>query len=116
MASAKALALHLCQSQGERPHVQLLCSCFDISRGVKQDSVLSPMLFLTVMDCNDFEKVGMDSMSEGGAIHAEDLLTTAGSSDSLSKKNVVLNSFASDSCLKVNTTKFEVIQIFSQLQ
>ena len=36
----------------------------------------------------------LDSMSEGGA---EDLRTTAASSDSLSKQDVVLNSFASDS-------------------
>ena len=93
-----------------------MSSCFNISRGVKQGSVLFPTLFL---HCDGPSPVmtlrKLDSMSEGGAIHAEDVHTTAVSSDSLSKQDVVLNSFASDSCLKVNTTKFEVIQISPNL-
>ena len=48
---------------------------------------------------------------KGGAIHADDLRTTAASSDSISRQDEVINSFASDACLKLNTTKFEVVKI-----
>ena len=56
---------------------------FSISRGVKQGSILSPTLFLTVMDlllkqlreseCGLFVR----GTYMGGAIHADDLRTTA---------------------------------------
>lgn len=47
----------------------------------------------------------------GGAVHADDLCTTAASSDSKSKQDAVTNSFTSDSFPKLNTTKFEVVKI-----
>ena len=47
----------------------------------------------------------------GGAVHADDLRTTAASSDSISKQDAVINSFTSDSCLKLNTTKLEMVKI-----
>ena len=39
----------------------------------------------------------------GGAVHADDLRTTAESSESVSRQDGVINSFCSDSCLKLNT-------------
>ena len=47
----------------------------------------------------------------GRAVHADDLRTTAASSDAISKQDAVINSFASVTCLKLNTTKFEVVKI-----
>ena len=92
-------------------------SCFNISRGVKQGSVLSPTLFLIVMDFllrrmrESQYGLYVRGTYMGGAIHADDLRTTAASSDSVSRQDEVINSFASDSCLKLNTTKFEVVKI-----
>ena len=48
----------------------------------------------------------------GGAIHADDLRTTASSSSTIYKQDEVINSFVSDSCLKLNTAKFEVVKVF----
>ena len=47
----------------------------------------------------------------GGAIHADDLRTTGSSSNSIYKQGELINSFASDFCLKLNTTKCEVVKI-----
>ena len=95
-------------------------SSFDISRGVKQGSVLSPTLFLTVMDlllkrlreseCGLYVR----GTYMGGAVHADDLRTTAESSESVSRQDGVINSFCSDSCLKLNTAKFEAVKISSR--
>ena len=94
----------------------MLCP-FNIFRGVKQGSVLSLTLFLTVMDlllkrireskCDLYVRVTY----MGGAVHADDLRTTAASSDAISKQETVINSFASVSGLKLSTTKFEVVKI-----
>jgi hypothetical protein len=43
----------------------------------------------------------------GGAIHADDLRTTV----FIYKQDEVIKSFASDFCLKLNTTKCEVVKI-----
>ena len=92
-------------------------SSFDISRGVKQGSFLSPTLFLTVMDlllkrlreseCGLYVR----GTYMGGAVHADDLRTTVESSESVSRQDRVINSFSSDSCLKLNTAKFEAVKI-----
>ena len=47
----------------------------------------------------------------GGAIHADDLRMTAASSDSVTEQDKVIKSFASDSCLRLNTSKFEAVKI-----
>ena len=47
----------------------------------------------------------------GGAVHADDLRTTTESSESVSRQDRVINSFSSDSCLKLNTAKFEAVKI-----
>jgi hypothetical protein len=77
-------------------------------------SVLSPTLFLAVMDLllkrlRESEcGLHVRGTYKGGAIHADDLRTTAASSNSIYKQDEVI---ASDSCLKLNTTKFEVLKI-----
>ena len=74
-----------------------ISNSFNISRGVKQGSVLSPTLFLTVMD------LLMKRLREsdcglhvrgtymGAAVHADDLRTTAASAEAVSQQNVVIN-------------------------
>ena len=47
----------------------------------------------------------------GGVIHADDLYTTTASSDFVSRQDEVISSFASNTCLKLNQTKFEIVQI-----
>ena len=47
----------------------------------------------------------------GGAIHADDLRMTATSSDSVTEQDKVIKSFASDSCLRLNTSKFKAVKI-----
>ena len=92
-----------------------ISSCFNISRGVKQGSVLSPTLFLTVMDVllkrlrESRHGLHIRGTYMGGAIHADDLRTTATSSDSVTEQ--VITSFASDSCLRLNTSKFKTVKI-----
>ena len=72
---------------GAQPQRGLL----NIFRGVKQGSVLSPTLFLTAMDLLlkrlRESKCGLYVRGTymGGAVHADDLRTTAASSDAISK-------------------------------
>ena len=47
----------------------------------------------------------------GAAVHADDLRTTATSLNTVCKQDAVINSFVSDSCLKLNSTKCEVLRI-----
>ncbi len=91
---------------------------FDISRGVKQGSVLSPTLFLTVMDLLLKQLVrgsSCDLHVRGtftcAAIHADDLQTTAESAETILEQNSVINRFALNACLKLNSNKTEVVKI-----
>ena len=47
-------------------------------------------------------------------MHADDLRTTAGLKDSISKQARVINNFARNTHLKLNTSKLEVVRILSQ--
>ena len=112
------LLKHWYSTSSARVKVNGHMSCFfNNFRGVKQGSVLSSTLFLTVMDLLLKQlresKCGLYVRGTymGGAVHADDLRTTAASSDAISKQDAVINSFASVSCLKLNTTKFEVVKI-----
>ena len=94
-----------------------ISSSFDICRGVRQGSVLSPTLFLAVMDIllkrlrESGHGLHVRGTYMGGAIHADDLRTTAASSDSVSSQDKVIKSFTTESCLRLNTSKFEAVKI-----
>ena len=94
-----------------------ISSSFDICRGVRQGSVLSPTLFLAVMDIllKRLRESGHGLHVRGtymsGAIHADDLRTTAASSDSVTSQDKVIKSFTTESCLRLNTSKFEAVKI-----
>ena len=91
-------------------------NCFKISRGVKQGSVLSPTLFLTVMDLlpNRLREsecgLHVRGTYMGAAVHADDLRSTTASAEAISQQNAVVNLFARDSCLSLNTNKTEIVK------
>ena len=47
----------------------------------------------------------------GAAIHADDLHTSAASMDCVYQQDNVIISFSSDTCLKLNTSKCEIVRI-----
>ena len=99
-----------------------ISSSLQISRGVKQGSVLSPTFFLIVID------VLLKRMREsncglsvrgtymGAATHADDIRTTAPSKKSVSTQADIVANFMKDTCLKLNSSKLEIVKISSQPQ
>ena len=94
-----------------------LSAPFSISRGVKQGSVLSPSLFLVIM--NSFLQ-RMRNLNSGGslhgtftgsAVHADDVRSIAPSIQSIITQSSEINSFTNNVGLKLNTSKLEVIQL-----
>ena len=94
-----------------------LCDPFPIARGVKQGSILSPILFLTVVDIllRDLKKedAGLSIYGSfvGGAAHADDLRTIAPSKSTISKQINIIENFTSQNHLTLNSEKTEIIKI-----
>ena len=94
---------------------------FTLSRGVEQGSVLSPTLFLIVID------VLLKRMQEsncglsirgtymGAAIYADDLHTGAPSMESTASQADIIKDFTVDSCLKLNASKLEIVKILTSI-
>ena len=105
---------------GSRGRVRVdghLSDAFPVNRGVRQGSVLSPTLFLTVMDklleSMTTEGCGLSVCGTfiGAAIHADDVRTCATTKQTVAKQNEIITNFTDSSCLSLNTQKLEVVQV-----
>ena len=99
-----------------------ISSSLQISRGIKQGSVLSPTFFLIVIDvllkCMRESNCGLSVRGTymGAATHADDIRTTAPSKKSVSTQADIVANFMKDTCLKLNSSKLEIVKISSQPQ
>ena len=97
----------------------VLSSPFTLERGVLQGSVLSPVLFLLIMDplLKSLQSNGLGlSVGDtyaGGFIHADDIRTISSSWTTLQEQINTVCTFAANNGLTLNPTKCEVVLISS---
>ena len=90
-------------------------SSFHLYRGVRQGSVLSPSLFLLVMDplLRQLQShslgISVNNNFAGSYLHADDIRTLANSLSSMEAQIDMVSSFTSENFLKLNKAKCEVI-------
>ena len=95
----------------------VLSSSFTLERGVLQGSVLSPVLFLLIMDplLKSLQSNGLGlSVGDtyaGGFIHADDIRTISSSWTTLQEQINTVCTFAENNGLTLNPTKCEVVLI-----
>ena len=85
---------------------------FTLGRGVRQGSILSPSLFLLIMDpLLRSLSVGtsVNGMYAGGFIHADDIRTLATTPSSLETQVSTVLKFTRENFLKLNTSKCEIV-------
>ena len=91
-----------------------------ISRGVKQGSVLSPLLFLITVDTLLKElrsqNAGLSVLGTfvGGAAHADDLRTIATTKNTIATQVNIIDNFTSKHSLRLNQAKTEIVKITLQ--
>ena len=89
---------------------------FTLERGVLQRSVLSPILFLLVMDplLGSLESSGLGPDIYAGAYaHADDIRTVTSSLDTLQQQINAVQTFATDNALVFNPSKCEILTVSS---
>ena len=95
----------------------LLSSPLTLKHGVLQGSVLSPVLFLLIMDplLKSLQNKGLGpsvgDIYAGGFIHADDICTISSSRATLQEQINTVCTFAANNGLTLNHTKCEVILI-----
>ena len=88
---------------------------FMVKRGVKQGLVLSPALFLLVMDplLRQLQASGVgltvNNFYAGGFLHADDVRTLATSEESLQCQVALVKAFAEENLLKLNVSKCKIV-------
>ena len=94
---------------------QHVSSLFTLGRGVRQGSILSPALFLLVMDplLRQLQSLSIgasvNNMYVGGFLHADDIRTIASSTTTLKAQISTIKMFTEDNFLKLNTSKCEIV-------
>ena len=84
---------------------------FQLQQGVRQGSILSPFLFLLVMDplLRQLQShslgISINNTYAGGYLHADDIHTLASSMASMEAQIDMVETFASDNLLQLNKTK-----------
>ena len=92
-----------------------LSNAFPIQRSVCQSSVLSPTLFLLVMDPLimklELASLGLkiNDLFVGGFAHADDIRTITNSTSSLNDQLEAVSSFTSENFLQLNPSKCEIV-------
>ena len=92
-----------------------LSATYSVGRGVKQGSVLSPALFLLVMDLllRELQASGLglsiNNFYAGGFLHVDDVRTLASSKESLEAQVAMVKEFTERNFLKLNVGKCEVV-------
>ncbi len=90
---------------------------FLIARGVKQGSVPSPILFLTVLDSllltlkEKNARLSILGSFVGAATHADDLRTIAPSTTTIAEQANIIDAFTKEYHLSINTQKTEIVKI-----
>ena len=82
-----------------------------VGKGVKQGSILSPSLFLLIMDplLTRLQNSGLGlSLFAGGFIHADDIRALSSSTEFLENQISIVEIFSKGNLLKLNVQKCEI--------
>ena len=88
---------------------------FALGRGVRQGSILSPALFLLIMDplLRQLQSLSIgasvNNMYVGGFIHADDIRTLASTTSTLEAQISTVKRFTEHNFLKLNSSKCEIV-------